>query len=136
MNCLLDALVGDTLGKTDNHFDESGMKLLSIHLSRHFPNSRYINSYAESNWMLVGDGDHIVMLYSQQIAAMQPLYDVCNAVAPNRYELKNHIVEVGMLPPVSCGGPNLVCHTLKAAKIAGCFIHSFISLNLMLVVII
>ena len=116
MNCLLDALVGDTLGKTDNHFDESGMKLLSIHLSRHFPNSMYINSYAENNWMLVGDGDHIVMLHSQQIAAMQPLYDVCNVVAPNRYELKNHIVEVGVLPSVSCGGLNFVRHTSKLLK--------------------
>ena len=54
-----------------------------------------------------------------EIAAMQPLYDVCNAIAPNRYELENDIVDLEVLPPVTCGGLNVVRRTTKTAKRAG-----------------
>ena len=47
----------------------------------------------------------------------------CNAIAPNRYELENDIVDLEVLPPVTCGGLNLVRRTTKTAKSAGGCIH-------------
>ena len=88
-------------------------------LQEHFPAPRYIHSYAENDLDALLDMENKRLYPHEEIAAMQPLYDVCNAIAPNRYELENDIVEVEVLPPVTCGGLNLVRRITKTAKRAG-----------------
>ena len=92
VNSLLVAFVGDSWDKTYNYFDDTGLKLLTIHPSRHFPAPRYIYSYAENNLNALLELENKHLYPHDEIAAMQPLSDVCNAIAPNRYELKNDIV--------------------------------------------
>ena len=41
---------------------------------------------------------------------------MCNAIAPNRYELETVIVDLKVLLPVVCGGPDLVRCSTKQLK--------------------
>ena len=123
VNSLLVAFVGDSWDKAYNCFNETGLKHLAIRPSTHFPVPKYINSCVEGDLDALLDMEAKRLYPHDDIAAMQPLYTACYAIAPNRYEFENDIVDLEVLPPVMCGGLNVVHRTTKTAKKAGCCIH-------------